>query len=166
MLMAVSIDDTDKLRNPGIAGIITLVIVLVVGTFFFTFWPSLSKTDLILGDGVFKASLALDDQSRQQGLSGTDSIANNEALVMAFPADDRYGIWMKDMNYPIDIVWLDSNKRVIDLVKNVSPDESTTVVHKPKSPARYVVELKAGTVNNKAIHINSKATFQINSEIK
>jgi len=48
---------------------------------------------------------------------------------------------MKDMKVPIDIVWLDSNKRVVHIVKESSPDDSTSITFTPLSQAKYVIEL-------------------------
>lgn len=166
--MVLSINTTEKLRNPGISGIVAVVVLLVVGTFIFVLWPVISKnqTNLALGDGVFRAELALNDTARQRGLSGRKSMNDDQALLMAFKSESDWGIWMKDMKFAIDIVWLDSDKKVVDLVRNVDPDESTDVIHKPNTATKYVVEFNAGTIDNKAIHIGNKANFQINSEIE
>lgn len=118
------------------------------------------KTTLFLGDGVFTAALAETPEARTQGLSGTSPLAADEAMLFAFPYDARWSIWMKDMNYPIDVVWLDADKQVVYIVENMAPDSYPTQ-YTPESTARYVVELPAGTVEAKAIGSNSVARFDI-----
>ena len=53
------------------------------------------------GIQTFTANIAETYEARAQGLSGTKYLAPDSALLMIFPHDDNWGIWMKDMNYPI-----------------------------------------------------------------
>jgi uncharacterized protein len=138
-------------------------VLLMIGTTFLLFiMPNLitRPTDLWLGQEVFKARLALTDETRSKGLSGTKEMNPDEALLMVFPKDGLWGIWMKNMNFPIDAVWLDKDKKVTTIVKNIPFDESTTAKHQPKTPARYIIELPAGTVDDAAISVGDVAVFQ------
>ncbi len=83
------------------------------------------------------------DQARIQGLSGTESLAQQEGLFFVFPTSDTHGIWMKDMNYAIDIIWLDDEFRVVHIAPDVAP-ETYPDVFRPEEPARYVLEVVAG----------------------
>jgi uncharacterized membrane protein (UPF0127 family) len=125
------------------------------------------KTRVQLGDGVFDAKVATTEAERQKGLGGVTSLGESEALLMVYGADSAWPIWMKDMKIPIDIVWLDKNKKVVDIVRDVSPDEGTDVTHIPRAKARYVIELAAGTVTKKTIREGMQATFELpNQEVK
>lgn len=152
-------------KDIGIKLIVGLVLLTVFAAAYFVILPNLpqSTTDLRLGDGFFRASIAANDNDRTKGLSGVTQLAPNQALLMAYPAEGEWGIWMKDMKVPIDIVWLNKDKKVIYIVKNVSPDDSTFRTFVPKTPALYVVELPAGTIDSKAISTDSTAIFQINT---
>lgn len=119
------------------------------------------KTHIQLGDGVFDARIALTEADREKGLSGVTSLGETEALILVYNADSMWPIWMKNMDIPIDIVWLDQSKKVVDILQNVSPDEGTDVTHIPRTKARYVIELAAGTAKSKVIHIGSVATFEL-----
>jgi len=145
--------------------IISGVVLLIGISFLFVIFPNIFKapTQLWLGDGVFDAKVALDDYSRKKGLSGANELKPTQVLLMAFPTDGKWGIWMKDMKMPIDIIWLNKDKKVIYMVKNASPETSILKTYEPKSPARYVIELPAGTVDSSAIKINSVAFFEVNS---
>ena len=153
-----------KSENLSTTLIIYGVLLVVAVSFIWLILPSVLNTDttLKLGDGVFRARIALNDDDRAKGLSGVKELAPDQALLMAYPSEGKWGIWMKGMNIPIDIVWLNKDKKVIFIVKNVSPEESTSILHQPKTPAKYVIEFPAGTVDAKAINTNSKASFQIN----
>lgn len=116
-------------------------------------------SNLHLGDGIFKTELALNDAQRAKGLSNRSSLGANEAMLLVFPSNDKWKITVKDMKFPIDIVWLDQFKRVVYIVKHASSETSPTDTFEPKSDAKYVVELTAGTVDSRAINIGRIATF-------
>jgi uncharacterized membrane protein (UPF0127 family) len=117
------------------------------------------KTHLQLGDGVFDARVAKTDAERQNGLGGQTNLGESDALLMVYSANSKWPIWMKDMKIPIDIVWLDSNKKVVSIDANVPASEGEDVVHTPSMKARYVVELAAGTAQRKVIHEGLIAAF-------
>jgi hypothetical protein len=145
--------------------IISGVILAIGVTFLLVFLPMLTKpeTDLWLGDGIFKINIASTKDSRERGLSGKSELGPDKALLMVFPSEDKWGIWMKDMNFPIDIIWLNKDKQVVYIVKNAPFDDQTTI-YKPEKPALYVVELPAGATVDKSIAIGGMAIFQTNIE--
>jgi uncharacterized membrane protein (UPF0127 family) len=65
------------------------------------------------------------------------------------------------MKIPLDIIWMNSDKKVIYIVTNASPDLGTSKTFKPETPARYVLEVPAGTVMSAGIKIGNTATFSI-----
>lgn len=117
-----------------------------------------------LGQTVFKTDVADTDAERKQGLSGVDTLAASEGMLFVFPSNDTWSIWMKGMNLPIDIVWLDEDKRVVHTEKNVQPDSPPHATYRPSVPARYVVELSAGSVKKYKIKVNDVAVFQLPNE--
>lgn len=138
-------------------------VLLAVGlAFLLVFLPALLRPDtkLWLGNGVFRIDIASNKSTREKGFSRKSEIAVDQALLMIFPSEDRWDIWMKDMNFPIDIVWLNKDKKVVYIVKN-APIDNPTRVYKPETPALYVLELPAGTTTNKSITINKTAIFQV-----
>ena len=105
-----------------------------------------SKLVVPSGESVV-VRVADDETERQQGLSGTDSLPRGEGMLFVFEKPGEYGIWMKDMNYDIDILWLDAEGRVVKVVENApAPDieSQTWLVYKNAEPAMYVLELGAG----------------------
>ena len=118
------------------------------------------KTTLRLGDGIFTTYVAATDETRARGLGGTKPLEPNQAMLLAFDHDANWSIWMKDVSYPIDVVWVDANKRVVHIVKNMPPD-SYPDQFTPDKPARYVFEFAAGTVEKKAIKVGGEARFDM-----
>ena len=118
---------------------------------------------VMAGNGVFQASVAQTPAERTKGLSNTTRLKQTEAMLLVFDSADFWSIWMKDMNYPIDVVWLNDQKQVVYIVKNMPPD-SYPKQFTPETAARYVLELPAGTVDQKAIKPQTTVRFELPSK--
>ncbi len=81
--------------------------------------------------------------TREKGLSGRPGLADDEGMLFVFPEDGNYAIWMKDMRFSIDIVWISAEGTVVYMAQNVSPD-TYPKNFVSETPARYVLELPAG----------------------
>ncbi len=150
------------IKRNGVAIIITAVLaVMLYVAIVFVMDNMIGRTKLTLGDGVYSAKLATNRDERDTGLGGLGSLGESRALVMAFPEDGLWGVWMKDMKFPIDIIWLDSAKKVIHIEQEISPDIGTSRTFYPRSPARYVVELPSGSVKLKSIKLKQTANFDV-----
>ena len=145
-----------------VIGIVAIVIATAIAFMALNFQP---RTEIRLGSGVFRAKVADTNDLRVLGLSGVTSLKSNEALLMVFESDAQWGIWMKDMKIPLDIIWLDKDKKVVHIVKNAAPELSTSEIFTPKDPARYVLEVAAGTTVNSGIKIGDTADFTLASEV-
>ena len=111
-------------------------------------------------DGVpFSVGVAETYEERRNGLSFIESLPKDSGLLFVFTISDSYGIWMKTMLFPIDIIWFDENFRVIDITKNISPDSYPDTFY-PKSPVRYILEVEAGFVKANSVKIGSTAKFE------
>lgn len=62
---------------------------------------------------------------------------------------------MKDMNFALDIIWLDADKKVIDIAYNVKPDTFPDSFC-PKQPAQYVLEVNAGVAGERGLQVGKK----------
>ena len=114
-------------------------------------WQMNQDESLLRLDGhSYHITVMRTDAELQKGLSDTSSLPAGQAMVFVFPRDDKWAMWMKDMKYPIDIVWLNDNKQVIDSAKNAQPS-SYPQKFTPSESARYVIEFPSGTVANVGI---------------
>jgi uncharacterized membrane protein (UPF0127 family) len=75
---------------------------------------------------------------RERGLSGRDEIGTN-GMLFVFDESDYHGIWMKDMRFSIDIIWIDEKSKVIAIDQGVRPDTYPRTF-RPPTPVRYVIE--------------------------
>lgn len=145
-------------------GLIVLVLILVAAAAVYILWPQLQPHATVrIGDGVFAAKVVKTAKEREKGLSGTNELRKDQAMLFVYDKEAKWSIWMKDMNYPIDIVWLDSEKKVVYIVKNAPPESYPYETFTPKQDARYVLELPAGSIGPKSIVIGEDAAFDENS---
>lgn len=117
--------------------------------------PTLSPT-LSFSGVVFNIEIADTQEKRRQGLSGREGLDNNEGMLFIFDQPGIYGFWMKDMNFPIDIVWLDENLTVIGISEKLPP-ESYPQTFYPPSKTTYVLEINAEEAEKNRISSGSKA---------
>lgn len=104
-----------------------------------------THTTARINDELYTLEIAQSAAERKQGLSGRESLDNQAGMLFVFPGDAQHGIWMKDMNFAIDILWLDADFDVVNMVQEAAP-ESYPATFRPQVPARYVIELPAGAI--------------------
>ncbi len=78
---------------------------------------------------------------RERGLSGRAGLAKNTGMVFIYNRAEEHCIWMREMQFNLDILWLDESKKVMKVERNVSP---ATYPQSFCANARYVIELSAG----------------------
>lgn len=106
---------------------------------------ALSERTIDLGGQTIRVSMADTSETRGVGLGGRAALAPDEGMLFVFPQDGKYGFWMKNMRFSIDILWLTADGRIVYLAENISP-ETYPEVFASAVPARYVLELPAGFI--------------------
>jgi uncharacterized membrane protein (UPF0127 family) len=135
---------------------ITVIFLLIVicwswfNVYVYTTYFSYKKTPVVIKNTVLAGYVADTEASRIEGLSGKYFLPSNTSMLFMFDKPDIYGIWMKDMNFPLDIVWLDKDKMVVHSLSNVNPSTYPHVFYPSKS-ALYVLELRAGFLEEKGV---------------
>lgn len=110
------------------------------------------KTNFFSG---LKLEIADTPGKRIRGLSGRDNLDKNAGLLFIYDQPEVYGIWMKDMNFPIDVIWLDEDYRVVDIAQDVRSDSFPTIFE-PSKPALYILEVNTGFVIQNQIKIGDR----------
>lgn len=100
-------------------------------------------TSIKIGSRTFIAEVANTEAKRTLGLSGRKSLQTNQGMLFVFDEPSQPGFWMKDMNFPIDIIWLDENKKIIGIEKNLQPSSYPQVFYPPQK-IKSVLEINSG----------------------
>jgi hypothetical protein len=92
-----------------------------------------------------RAELAVTEAERARGLMFRTSVPPGEGMLFVFETDGVYSFWMKSTLIALDMIWLDSGKRVVHIERNVPPcRRDPCPAYGPDRLSRYVLELGAG----------------------
>jgi uncharacterized membrane protein (UPF0127 family) len=105
--------------------------------------------------GALTAEVADTKSTREQGLSGRTGLKDNEGMLFVFDTPGRYGFWMKDMLFNLDLIWINQEGIVVEVERNASKD-SYPKTYMNASPASYVLEVNAGVAEEQGLFIGSK----------
>lgn len=147
--------------SKSIAAASCLIIIMAAIAFFAqrpTLFFSETARTLTLQNTVFQVEEVKSEGDRRTGLSGLERLPKDGAMLFVFDAPGRHCIWMKDMRFALDIVWLDSDKRVIHIKENAAP-ASYPERFCPDRPAQYVLELNAGTITDYDVTTGQQLDF-------
>ena len=109
-----------------------------------TFGTSELTIQTAAGPQKFSIELALTDPQMEQGLMFRRSMPANAGMLFDFKQPTNVTMWMKNTVIPLDMLFLDSGGKIIDIHERAVP-YSTDIIASAM-PARYVVELNGGTV--------------------
>lgn len=151
---------------------IGVAIVLVISVLLFTnlggimarFSPNSGKSVTI--DGTkFNVEVAATEKEKQLGLSGREKLDQNKGMVFVFNQADYYHFWMRNMNFPLDLIYIKGDT-VVSVLKNVQPAGKNIPVEKipsftSSSPADRVLEVSAGLAEKYKIEPGDKVSFSL-----
>jgi uncharacterized membrane protein (UPF0127 family) len=106
------------------------------------------------------AELAVTDEERARGLMFREKILPDQGMLFVFDREETQSFWMKNTLVYLDMLWLDSQRRVIHIERNVPPcKEDPCPSYGPRVPARYVLELKGGGAAANGIKLQDQLQF-------
>lgn len=122
----------------------------------------LSQKDIAtvcIKDTCIQAEVVSAFAEREKGLMFRESLAKDKGMLFIFEEEGLYGFWMKNMRFPLDIIWLDLNKKIVEIKENVLPCSESCEVLSPKNKARYVLEVNAGFTKRNKIKVGEVVRF-------
>jgi uncharacterized membrane protein (UPF0127 family) len=122
---------------------------------------SVEPVTQVCGDrNCFHVEVAATPEARENGLMFRDVLPEGNGMFFIFEDASRYSFWMKNMNFPIDILWIDDDKRIVDVKPDVPPCQAEPcALYTPKLNARYVLEIPAGAAWANGLKAGTKITF-------
>ena len=103
----------------------------------------MASTTIKAPNGIIYAYIASSSLEREIGLSGTENLRDDEAMLFVLDRPGIYPFWMKDMRFSLDIVWIGPDNKVISVDRDVSPD-TYPITFQSISAAGAVLELNTG----------------------
>src|SRR3989344_5449421 len=96
-----------------------------------------------IANASIKFEIASTPETLAQGLSGRNELKEDEGMLFVFEKSGKYSFWMKDMKFPIDIIWIGEDLYVLYIKKDTRP-ESYPETFGPDKNSKYVLEVVSG----------------------
>lgn len=139
-------------------------LVIIAAVFIVLFWLSTSPfAKVCYKDKCLSVELAATDSQRQKGLMFRKDLPEGRAMLFIFPKEDYYGFWMKNTLIPLDILWINKDKKIVGILRNARPcvvdNGMPCPAFKPTKPSKYVLEVNAGFVDQNGLKTGDELTF-------
>jgi uncharacterized membrane protein (UPF0127 family) len=108
------------------------------------------------GGQVIRAETMIDRIDIQRGLMFRASLASDHGMLFVYPGPNQHQHWMYQVLMPLDIVWLDSKRKIVEIVENAQPcktQASKCELYGGKDFSNYVLELKGGMVRKYGLRL-------------
>jgi len=104
------------------------------------------KAEVIIGENKFEVEVADDMVKRSRGLSGREELGEKEGMLFVYEIAGSPGFWMKEMNFPIDIIWI-KNGKVLGFEEKMTPESyKEKKIFYPPEKIKMILEVRAGIV--------------------
>lgn len=147
-----------KMKIRDIIAVIFVVLFLLGGGYLKIREFFLPQAQLKLGGQILTVELAKTPRAWQKGLSNRRELGSNRGMLFIFTESSRHSFWMKDMNFPLDIIWL-KNGEIVDIAPQLPPaqaGEAQPTVYWPRLSANAVLEVSAGFCEQNGVKIGDK----------
>ena len=107
-------------------------------------------------ENCFNVKVVSTVHERERGLMDYESLGENEGMLFGFQEEGKHNFWMKNMSFPIDIIWINKNLEVVGFVENAIPCVGECSIYDSYQNSLYVLEINAGKIQELAINIEDK----------
>ncbi|MEO8774665.1 MAG: DUF192 domain-containing protein [Gelidibacter sp.] len=102
--------------------------------------------------------IADDEYHTQTGLMYRDSMGQEQAMLFIFPEADYRAFYMKNTKIPLDIIYIDADKKIVSFQKNAQPYSEASL---PSNvPAKYVLEINGGLADQWELKVGDKMEYK------
>ncbi len=118
-----------------------------------------------VGEVDFPVELAVNSEERIKGLSGRASLGAGTGMLFIFEFESLLRFWMREMEFPLDMVWIGVECQVVGISVNVPPPEPGTSLddlrrYSPSAPAMYVLEINGGEAETLGLGAGDPVAFR------
>lgn len=125
---------------------------------------TLPQGTVTIRDITFQVDIAATPESMEQGLSGRAALKKRQGMYFVYPSVRYVRFWMKEMKFPLDIIWV-KNHQIVGYAADISPPPPNTPLpllkrYPSPQPVDSVLEVLAGTVAKDQFHVGDSVRFQ------
>jgi uncharacterized membrane protein (UPF0127 family) len=147
-----------KLSAAYLSLLILTIATAAVVALYFNDAPVASGRRLVMPNSAKAYTLLLADTEaeRKRGLGDRKSLSQNEGMLFVDEQQGRQCFWMKDMRFAIDIIWVDNDKRITAIERNLDPSSYPQTYC---AEGQYVIELNAGEAGKNNLKAGQRLFF-------
>lgn len=120
--------------------------------------PKYNISKVEIGGKIINVEIADTNPKRELGLSGHASLADDQGMLFIFDKTGKYPFWMKDMLFPLDIIWISEDFKIVYIEKNAQINSFPNTFGDDKE-ARYVLEVNARFSEKNNLKIGDQIKF-------
>lgn len=140
--------------------IIALIFYLII-SIFSAQYVFASQKEVCIKDTCITCDVAQTSLERAVGLMHRNNLSGNNGMLFIFEADQAPTFWMKNMNFSLDIIWIDAKMKVVDISKNVVPcDQNCPDIIAP-GMVKYVIEVNSGFADEHNIRAGDQVILNL-----
>lgn len=145
-----------------ITALVLMLVLVLVDIALAPSQPTVKLASLSINGHIIKVEVAATAAEQVQGLSNRISLAPQTGMLFTYPTEQVVVFWMKDMQFPLDIIWI-KDDQIVDILKDVPANQTKPLPTYP-SPGLIdsVLEVNAGTAELYDIKPGDKITIQFN----
>jgi len=138
-----------------------LIVMILVAILFVYIFQEPSAVYFSEQNVLVDVELARNPFQWSTGLKFCEYLPDNSGMLFIFPYEKIPGIWMKDVPIALDVIFISKDKQVVDVKENFQPCVTDDCeIYFPKLPAKYVLEVRAGFIQENNIILNSQIDFK------
>ena len=120
-----------------------------------------SASSVKIKDFIIHVDLANTPEQQAKGLSIKNTLNDNEGMLFPFNVPGEYSFWMKDMKFPLDIIWINSNHEIVHIEKNLQPCIFFLLCtsYSPHANSKYVLEVNSNYTTKNNITVGDKVSL-------
>lgn len=114
----------------------------------------------------FQVELAVTQEQQARGLMHREHLDEDKGMLFIFEEPGDHPFWMQNTLIPLDIIWIDENKEVLFIGKDIRPCKQVICPSiNPRQPAKYVLELNADTADRIGLEEGDKLRFNLEGNV-
>jgi uncharacterized membrane protein (UPF0127 family) len=138
-----------------------IAIIIILLTLCNNSCARLNNNIICFNDNCFRVELAQTTDERAKGLMFRKYLAPDKGMLFIFDEEKRHSFWMKNTLIPLDIIWINKDKEVVFIGKDIQPCKTDPCPSiNPRVKAKYVLELNAGTAGKISLAVGDKLEFK------
>ena len=142
---------------------IILIVVFLVAIWIIVARSSrnITYTKVKIGNTTITAEIADNSLKMMKGLKGRSFLAENKGMLFPFNKEGYHKFWMMNMSIPIDMIFMNRKKTVVDILRDAQPSGFSFESYTPKKKAMYILEVKANFTKRHNVKLGSKIYFNL-----